>query len=69
MSKFAEQITAYEAKRASTVSAMDTIMAKAAAEGATLDAAQSEEYDGHAADIEAVDKHLERLRVAERTTA
>ena len=69
MSKFAEQITAYEAKRASTVSAMDAIMAKAAAEGATLDAAQSEEYDGHAADIEAIDKHLERLRVAERTMA
>ncbi|WP_242137371.1 phage major capsid protein [Sphingomonas sp. CARO-RG-8B-R24-01] len=69
MSKFAEQIAAYEAKRASSVGAMEAIMTKAAADGATLDAAQSEEYDGHAADIESIDKHLDRLRVAERTMA
>jgi len=69
MSKFSEQITAYEAKRASTVSAMEAIMSKAAGEGTTLDAAQSEEYDGHVADIEAIDKHLDRLRSAEKATA
>jgi hypothetical protein len=69
VTKFAEQITAYEAKRSSSVGAMEAIMTKAAADGATLDAAQSEEYDGHAADIESIDKHLDRLRVAERTMA
>ncbi|MDY0966961.1 hypothetical protein [Sphingomonas sp. CFBP9021] len=69
MTKFAEQITAYEAKRASVVGAMDAIMTKAATDGATLDAAQSEEYDGHSADVIAIDKHLDRLRTAERTIA
>lgn len=69
MTKFAEQIAAYEAKRASSVGAMDAIMTKAAADGATLDAAQSEEYDNNAEDIAAIDKHLERLRTAERTIA
>ncbi len=69
MTKFAEQITAYEAKRASVVGAMDAIMTKAATDGATLDASQSEEYDGHSADVVAIDKHLDRLRTAERTIA
>ena len=55
MTKFAEQIAAYKAKRASVVGAMDAIMTKAATDGATLDASQSEEYDGHSADIVAID--------------
>src|SRR5690606_30591978 len=69
MSKYAEQITAYEGRRASLVSAMDAIMSKAADEGATLDEAQQEEYDGHAADIEAIDSHLKRLRTMEAAVA
>ncbi|MGY3607659.1 MULTISPECIES: phage major capsid protein [unclassified Bradyrhizobium] len=40
-------------------------MDKAASEGATLDASQQEEYDGIAADIKAVDQHIERLRTLE----
>lgn len=66
MSKFAEQITAYEAKRASIISSMETIMMKAADEGTTLDAAQQEEYDGFEKDIEAIDGHLNRLRTMEK---
>jgi hypothetical protein len=69
MSKYAEQITAYEAKRAALVGSMDAIMSKAADEGATLDAAQQEEYDGFADDVKAVDAHLERLRTMETATA
>lgn len=69
MTKYAEQITAYEAKRAALVGSMDAIMSKAAAEGATLDAEQQEEYDGFAEDINAVDAHLGRLRTMEEATA
>jgi len=66
MSKFAEQITAYEAKRASIVSSMEAIMEKAAEEGTTLDAGQQEEYDGFEKDVEAIDGHLKRLRTMEK---
>lgn len=66
MATYAEQISAYEAKRASNVTAMDTIMAKSAEKGETLDAAQQEDFDGFAADNEAIDKHLSRLRVMEK---
>src|SRR5690606_13368214 len=69
MSKYAEQITAYEAKRGALVGSMDAIMSKAASEGATLDAEQQEEYDGFAADIKAVDDHLARLKTMESATA
>lgn len=64
---FAEQIGAFETKRAALVAANATIMEKAAGEGATLDAAQTEEFDGNQADIEAVDSHLKRLRIAEKS--
>lgn len=65
----AEQISAFETKRASLVAANETIMEKAAGEGATLDAAQTEEFDGNQADIEAIDGHLKRLRAMERSAA
>lgn len=69
MGKYSEQITAYEAKRSALVGGMEAIMSKAADAGATLDAAQKEEYDGYEADIKAVDEHLGRLRVIESATA
>lgn len=69
MSKYAEQIAAYEAKRAALVGSMEAIMSKAAEEGSTLDAEQQDEYDGFAADIEAVDAHLKRLRTMEAAVA
>lgn len=62
MSKFAEQIAAFEQKRASLVAANEEIMAKAAEDGSTLDAEQKEAFDGNAADVKEIDDHLKRLR-------
>ena len=50
MSKFAEQIAAFEQKRAALVAANEEIMAKAAEDGSTLDAEQKEAFDGNEAD-------------------
>lgn len=69
MSKYAEQITAYEAKRGALVGSMDAIMSKAASEGSTLDESQQQEYDGFALDVKAVDEHLARLKTMETATA
>ena len=68
MSKYAEQISAYEAKRASLVALMEGIIDKSAKDGSTLDASQQEEYDGYVKDVEAVDQHLERLRTLEKVS-
>lgn len=65
----AEQIRAFEEKRAALTGANTAIMEKAAGEGATLDAEQSEEFDGNEADIAAIDKHLDRLRKMEKNAA
>jgi hypothetical protein len=67
MATFAEQIAAFETKRASLVAANEAIMEKAAEEGSTLDAAQKEEFDGNQADIDEIDDHLKRLKLAEKT--
>ncbi|UHD44921.1 phage major capsid protein [Aureimonas altamirensis] len=62
----AEQIAAFEAKRAANAKAMQAIVAKAADEGATLDAEQQAEFDGLSADNDAIDDHLKRLRALEK---
>jgi HK97 family phage major capsid protein len=67
MATIAEQIAAFETKRAALVAANEAIMEKAAAEGSTLDAEQEDTFDNNQADIEAIDKHLARLRVTEKT--
>lgn len=64
---YAEQISAFETKRASLVAANEAIMKAAADEGATLDADQSEKFDENEADIAEIDKHLDRLRKAEKS--
>ncbi len=66
MTTLNEQISAFEAKRAANVAAMEAIIAKSADEGATLDTAQQEEFDGLDADNEAIDGHLKRLRGLEK---
>jgi hypothetical protein len=66
MATIAEQLAAYEAKRAANVASMKSIMDKSGDEGATLDAAQQEEFDTLNDDNEAIDKHLDRLRVMEK---
>ncbi len=65
---YAEQIGAFETKRAALVAANASIMEKAASEGATLDAAQKEEFDGNEKDVGEIDDHLKRLRVMEATS-
>lgn len=65
---FAEQIGAFETKRASLVAANSTIMEKAASAGATLDASEKEQFDGNQADIAEIDDHLKRLRAMEKAT-
>jgi HK97 family phage major capsid protein len=62
---YAEQISAFETKRASLVASNDTIMTKAAEDGATLDASQKEEFDGNQSDITEIDDHLKRLKSME----
>jgi HK97 family phage major capsid protein/HK97 family phage prohead protease len=64
---FAEQISAYEATRSAKAARMEEIMATAAEKGETLDAEQTEEYDGLAAEVKAIDEHLVRLRAHEET--
>ena len=68
MTTYAEQIAAFEAKRSANLAALKSIMDKAAEEGATLDAAQQEEFDNLTADNEAIDAHLKRLRILEKAS-
>lgn len=63
---YAEQIGAFETKRASLVAANSAIMEKAAAAGATLDKSEKEQFDGNQADIAEIDDHLKRLRAMEK---
>lgn len=58
----AEQISAFEAKRAASVARMEEIMEKAAEAGTTLDAAQAEEHDNLEAEVKSIDEHLVRLK-------
>ena len=69
MADIAEQIRAFEEKRASLVAANEAIMQKAAEDGSTLDAEQEETFDGNKADLDAIDKHLDRLRSMEKMAA
>lgn len=66
MPTISEQIAAFDARRASSVASMKSIMDKSGEEGATLDTAQKEEFDNFQADIEEIDGHLKRLRVMEQ---
>ncbi len=69
MQTYAEQISAYEAKRASSVAGMEAIMAKSAEAGETLDDAQQQEYDLFEKDIDAIDGQLKRLNTLEKINA
>lgn len=61
-----EQITQFENTRAAKAAARDALMTKAAADNVTLDAAQTEEYDGFDREIKSIDAHLVRLRDREK---
>jgi HK97 family phage major capsid protein/HK97 family phage prohead protease len=58
----AEQISAFEATRQAKAAQMSALMSAAGEDGATLDDAQSQEYDELEADVGGIDKHLTRLR-------
>ena len=62
----AEQIAAFENKRAANAARMVDLMEKAADAAQTLDAAQSEEYDGLERENKGIDEHLVRLRALEK---
>ena len=62
-----EQISQFENTRAAKAAARDALMTKAAETGSTLDAAQSEQYDGLDLEIKSVDAHLGRLRELEKS--
>jgi HK97 family phage major capsid protein/HK97 family phage prohead protease len=62
----AEQIAAFEAKRAAKAARMAEIMEKSAEAGETLDDAQAEEYDTLKDEVEKIDAHLVRLAEQEK---
>lgn len=63
--KISEQLAAFDARRKGITARMEELMAKAGEEGRTLDASETEEYDGLAADLKAVDEHTTRLKAHE----
>lgn len=67
MKTLTEQITAFEATRQAKAARMTELMTKAGDEGVTLDAAQTEEYDGLAGEVKGIDSHLTRLADLEKT--
>jgi HK97 family phage major capsid protein/HK97 family phage prohead protease len=64
-----EQIRSFEAERAAKDAQRTDLMTKAGEKGETLDAAAAEQYDTLEQEIEAIDKHLVRLRKLERSNA
>jgi HK97 family phage major capsid protein/HK97 family phage prohead protease len=57
-----EQITQFENTRAAKAARMNELMTKAADASVTLDAEQTEEYDGLVLEVKSVDAHLTRMR-------
>jgi HK97 family phage major capsid protein len=68
MATYAEQIAAFTADRGVKADRQKTIMDAASEKGETLDAEQQEEFDTLQGEIEAIDKHLNRLKIVEATT-
>jgi len=62
-----EQIKAFQDQRAAKAARMEAIMAKAADAGATLDTAETEEYDTLSGEVDAIDAHLDRLNKYAKT--
>lgn len=65
----AEQIASFEEARKVKSDRMDAIMEASASKGETLDAEQTEEYDGLDQEVQAIDAHLKRLKAAEQRKA
>jgi HK97 family phage major capsid protein/HK97 family phage prohead protease len=69
MKTIAEQITALEGTRVAKAARMNEIMQAPMNEGRSTDAAEAEEFDTLEQEVEAVDRDLKRLRVAEKMNA
>lgn len=69
MKTIAEQIAALEATRAGKSQAMQAVMQKSIDGGRSTDTAEQEEFDGLAAEVEALDADLKRLRTLEKAMA
>jgi HK97 family phage major capsid protein/HK97 family phage prohead protease len=69
MKTIAEQITALENKRAANAARMDAVMQKTIDEDRTTEAAEQDEFDKLAAELDAIDKDLTRLRQVEKAAA
>src|SRR5215475_10972102 len=67
MKTLPEQITALEAKRAADAARMDAVMKKSLDEDRTSTPEEQEEFDTLAAEVEAIDKDLVRLRKLEQS--
>jgi HK97 family phage major capsid protein/HK97 family phage prohead protease len=63
-----EQIQQWANARGPKVARMNELMASSAEGNVTLDEAQADEYDGLEGEVASIDKHIERLRGAERLT-
>lgn len=66
MATYAEQIAAFEAKRASNVATMKSLMDEASEKGETLDAEAQEQFDELETENVAVEKHLSRLKAMQK---
>jgi len=69
MKTIAEQITALEATRVAKAARMNEIMQVPMNEGRSTDAAEAEEFDTLEQEVDAVDRDLKRLRIAEKMNA
>jgi HK97 family phage major capsid protein/HK97 family phage prohead protease len=69
MKTISEQIAEFEATRVSKSAEMSAIMDKAAEDGTTLDAEQSEAFDTLEAEVGAVEKHIARLKNMQKAQA
>lgn len=69
MKTIADQIAEFEQTRVAKAAEMEAIMTKAAEDGVTLDAEQSEAFDTLEGEVASIDKHLSRLRNMQKSQA
>lgn len=67
--KISEQLASWEAKRASTVAALEEMMQKSIDDGESLDDEQEEKYEELSVEVKTIDKQLARLRDFEKLQA
>jgi HK97 family phage major capsid protein len=65
MKSIADQIKAFNARHADLAASVQSILAKSAEEGRTLDENEAEAHDSAVAEMGAVTKHLERLNASQ----